>query len=254
MDVPSSARIYDYLLGGAHNFTHDRTAANNLLQVIPARDMAIRNRAFLRRAVGFLVNAGVRQFLDLGSGVPTAGNVHEVAQAHDPTARVVYVDIESVAVAHSELLLRGNDNATVIQADMQEPEAVCGHPETCRLLDFDEPVALLMVGVVQFIPDSADPWGIVARYRDELAPGSYLAMSHFTPDGNPEAMAKAVEVFKDTQEPAHPRTRDQIVRMLTGFELVDPGLVYTVQWRSENDEVEDQPERSNLYAAVGRKL
>ncbi len=254
LDVPSSARIYDYLLGGGHNFEKDRAAADNLLQVVPAKDMAARNRAFLCRAVHFLVESGIRQFLDLGSGVPTAGNVHEVAQDHDPLCRVVYVDIESVAVAHSELLLENNENATVIQADLRDPEAVFDSAETRRLIDPDQPLGLLMVGVMQFLPDAADPWNIVAGYRERLAPGSYLAMSHFTPDGNPEAMAKAVEVFKNTQEPAHPRTRDQVMRMFEGFDLVDPGLVYTVQWRPEpGAETDDHPEKSNLYAAVGRK-
>ena len=254
MEVPSSARIYDYLLGGGHNFQQDRAAAENLLKVVPARDMAARNRAFLRRAVLHMVESGIRQFLDLGSGVPTAGNVHEVAQGRDPECRVLYVDIESVAVAHSDLLLDGNDRAAVIQANLCDPETIFNSPQARQLLNLDEPLGLLMVGVMQFIPDSADPGNIVERYRTRLAPGSYLAMSHFTGDGNPEAMAKAVEVFKNTQEPAYPRTREQVMRMLDGFDLVDPGLVYTAQWRPEPEApVDDHPEWSNLYAAVARK-
>lgn len=254
VDVPSSARIYDYVLGGGHNFATDREAAERLLQAVPAREMARLNRGFLRRAVLFMVDAGIRQFLDLGSGIPTVGNVHEVAQGADPSCRVLYVDIEAIAVAHSQLLLAGNDNASIIRADLREPEAILDSPEAHRLLDFDQPLGLLIVGVMQFIPDSDDPWAIVRRYRDRLAPGSHLAMSHFTPDGMPEAMAKAVEVFKTTQEPAHPRPREEVMRFFDGFDLVDPGLVYTVQWRPEfPEDVGDAPHRSNIYAAVGRR-
>ncbi|MGH3900150.1 MAG: SAM-dependent methyltransferase [Pseudonocardiaceae bacterium] len=253
--VPSSARIYDYLLGGAHNFEPDRQAAQRLLAAVPAQDMAWNNRAFLRRSVLFLIDAGIRQFLDLGSGIPTVGNVHEIAQEADPACRVLYVDIEPIAVAHSELLLAGNDNASVIRADLRKPETIFDSPETHRLLNLKQPVGLLMVGVMQFVPDSDDPWAIVAGYREHLASGSYLAMSHFTPDGMPERMAKAVEVFKNTQEPAHPRTHVQIRQLFDGFELVEPGLVYTSQWRPESPEDPgDQPHHSNLYAAVGRKL
>ncbi len=253
--VPSSARIYDYVLNGAHNFKVDREAAQRLLAVVPAREMARLNRGFLRRAVLFLIDAGIRQFLDLGSGIPTVGNVHEVAQEADPSCRVLYVDIEPIAVAHSELLLAGNDNASVLRADLRKPETILGSPETHRTLDLEQPLGLLMVGVMQFVPDSDDPWAIVAGYREKLAPGSYLAMSHFTPDGMPEEMAKAVEVFKGTQEPAHPRPHAEVMRLFDGFELVEPGLVYTSQWRPESPEDPgDQPHRSNIYAAVGRKI
>jgi SAM-dependent methyltransferase len=191
--VPSSARIYDYVLGGGHNFEVDRQAAERLLEAVPAREMARLNRAYLRRAVLFLIDAGIRQFLDLGSGIPTVGNVHEVAQEADPSTRVLYVDIEPIAVAHSELLLADNNNASVIRADLRKPETILDTSEAHRLLDMTQPLGLLMVGVMQFVPDSDDPWAIVASYRDRLAPGSYLAISHFTPDGMPERMAKAVE-------------------------------------------------------------
>jgi S-adenosyl methyltransferase len=255
LETPSSARIYDYLLGGAHNFEVDRQAAQRLLAAVPAQDMARLNRSFLRRAVLYLVNAGIRQFLDLGSGIPTVGNVHEIAQHADPACRVLYVDIEPIAVAHSKLILEDNDNASIIRADLRKPETILDHPETHRLLDLDQPLGLLMVGVMQFVPNPDDPWAIVANYRDTLTAGSYLAMSHFTPDGMPERMAKAVEVFKTTQEPAHPRTHAEILRMFDGFELVKPRLVYTAQWRPDtSEELGDTPaHHSNLYAAVGRK-
>lgn len=252
--VPSSARIYDYLLGGGHNFEVDRGAAQRLMKAVPAPEMARLNRAYLRRAVLFLIDAGIRQFLDLGSGIPTVGNVHQVAQDADPSCRVLYVDIEPIAVAHSELLLAGNDNASVIRADLRKPETILDTPEAHRLLDLTQPLGLLMVGVMQFVQDSDDPEAIVAGYRDRLVPGSYLALSHFTPDGMPERMAQAVEVFKTTQEPCHPRTHSQVMRLFDGFELVDPGLVYTSQWRPESPEDPgENPHHSNLYAAVGRK-
>lgn len=252
VDLPSAARVYDYLLGGGHNFPSDRALADKLVTVLPARDMARLNRAFLRRAVMFLVESGIRQFLDLGSGIPTVGNVHEIAQQADPSCRVVYVDYEPVAVAHSELLLNGNPNAEVIQVDMRDPDAIFNAAETRRLINFTEPLGLLMVGVVQFIPDDDDPWALTRRYRDVLASGSYLALSAFTWDNAPDGMAGAVEVFRNSQDPIFPRTREEIIRMFDGFEMVEPGVVYTPEWRPERPEdVGDNAERSNLYAGVG---
>jgi hypothetical protein len=150
------------------------------------------------------------------------------------------------------MILEGNENAAVIQADMRKPEAILNASETKGLLDFDEPVGLLMVGVAQFIADSDDPWGLAARYRDVLVPGSYFGLSAFTSDNAPEGMAKAVEVFKRSQDPVYPRTRAEIMRMFDGYELVEPGVVYTPEWRPERQEdVGGNAERSNLYAGVG---
>jgi SAM-dependent methyltransferase len=254
IDLPSAARVYDYLLGGGHNFPGDRALADKLVTMLPARDMARLNRAFLRRAVTFLADAGIRQFLDLGSGIPTVGNVHEVAQQAAPGCRVVYVDYEPVAVAHSELILEGNPDTGVIQADMRHPDSIFDAAETRKLINFAEPLGLLMVGVVQFIPDADDPWALARRYRDVLASGSYLALSAFTWDNAPVGMAGAVEVFRNSQDPIFPRTREQITRMFDGFELLEPGLVYTPEWRPERPEdVGDNAERSNLYAGVGHR-
>ncbi|WP_309117255.1 SAM-dependent methyltransferase [Saccharothrix sp.] len=252
VELPSSARIYDYLLGGGHNFAADRDTAEALIRVLPVRDMARLNRSYLRRAALALVDAGITQFLDLGSGIPTVGNVHEVAQEANPDCRVVYVDIEPVAIKHSELLLADNPRATAILADLREPEAVVAKAKS--LLDFDAPVGLLAVGVMQFIPDEDDPWGVLARYRDALAPGSYLALSHFTPDRMPQAMAAGADIFQQTAEPITPRTREQVLAMMDGFDVVEPGLVFTPEWRPESPEdVPDDPGRANLYAVVGRK-
>ncbi|NUT95752.1 MAG: hypothetical protein HOY78_27385 [Saccharothrix sp.] len=252
VDLPSSARIYDYLLGGGHNFAADRDTAEALIRVLPVRDMARLNRSYLRRAVLALVDAGITQFLDLGSGIPTVGNVHEVAQQANPDCRVVYVDIEPVAIKHSELLLADDPRTRAVLADLRDPEAVVDAARD--LLDFSAPVGVLAVGVMQFIPDEDDPWGIIARYRDAIAPGSYLALSHFTPDRMPQAMAAGADIFQHTAEPITPRTREQVLAMVDGFDVVEPGLVFTPEWRPESPEdVPADPGRANLYAVVGRK-
>lgn len=251
---PSAARIYDYWLGGSHNFAVDREVARAVTAAIPdtARIMQA-NRAFLRRAVEFLVGAGIRQFLDLGSGIPTLGNVHEVAQRTAPEAKVVYVDIDPVAVAHSRHILAGNANADVIQADLRNAEAILGDATVRRLLDFERPVAVLMMAVLHFVPDSDDPAGIVARFRDVLAPGSYLVISHGTQDGmTSEAVETGNMMFRRTTTPFIGRSRAEVAKLFSGFELVEPGLVWTVQWRPEHpDEVGDRPERSAAYVGVG---
>jgi hypothetical protein len=253
-EIPSAARVYDYLLGGGHNFNGDRALAERLLTVLPARDMARLNRQYLDRVVRVMIGAGITQFLDLGSGIPTVGNVHEVAQKLNPDARVVYMDNESVAVAHSELLLKDNPNATAILADMREPGSILGNAEVLRLLDFSRPVGLLMVGVIQFVPDDDDPWTMAAHYRDALVSGSYLALSAFTWDNAPEGMRAAIEVFKNSRDPIFPRTREEIMRMFGDFELIEPGLVYTPQWRPERPaDAQLDASKSNLYAGVAIK-
>ncbi|TCO53551.1 SAM-dependent methyltransferase [Actinocrispum wychmicini] len=252
-EVPSAARVYDYLLGGGHNFSADRGLAENLLKVLPARDMARLNRQYLDRVVRYLISQGITQFLDLGSGIPTVGNVHEVAQKINPAARVVYVDNEAVAVAHSELLLRDNQNAAAIMADMRAPVTIFNNPEVRRLLDFSQPLGLLMVGVVQFVPDDDDPWRMAEEYRNKLASGSYLALSAFTFDNAPEGMQAAIEVFKNSRDPIYPRTHADLLRMFGDFDLVDPGLVYTPEWRPDRPVSPSDASRSNLYAGVGVK-
>jgi SAM-dependent methyltransferase len=253
--VPSSARIYDYLLGGGHNFAADREIAEKFEAALPgSRNIARLNRAFLRRAVLFLISAGIRQFLDIGSGIPTVGNVHEIAQKADRESRVVYVDVEPIAVAHSRLILEGNVRATAIQADLNEPDGILNHPDTVRLLNFAEPLGLLMVGVVHFVPEEKDPGKLLATYRDALAPGSYLAMSHFTADTRAAEMAAMVEVMKRTKDPIHPRTRERFTEFFDGFELLEPGVVSTALWRPESQaEIAHRPERDQILAGIGRK-
>jgi len=256
LDQPSAARVYDYLLGGSHNSAADRHVAWQILEAMPdARDAARVNRAFLRRAVRFLVDAGIRQFLDLGAGIPTAGNVHEIAQGLAPDARVVYVDVDPVAVAHGRVLLAGNDRAAVVQADMREPDRVLASRQVGRLLDLDAPVGLLMVAILHVIPDPDDPAGLVARYRDTVAAGSYLTISHATADSRPEVMGKLQAITRRIPTTrASPRSHERIGTFFAGFELVDPGLVWVPQWRPDpDDEPNPQPERTVTYGGVGRK-
>jgi SAM-dependent methyltransferase len=254
IERPSVARIYDYNLGGSHNFAADRRIAKQMNEVMPELPAIQRaNRSFLYRAVRYLVDVGVRQLLDLGSGIPTVGNVHEIAERASPGTRVVYVDIDPVAVAHSRMMLEGNQNATAIQADLRQAEHILTSPEVRRLLDLDLPVAVLMVGVLHYFPDTEDPAGLVAAYRDALAPGSYLAVSHASTEGAPPGIGKAIELFSRVGA-FHLRSRSEITRLFDGYQLVEPGVVYLTAWRPDwPEDVGDRPEWSGTYAGVGRK-
>lgn len=184
ISVPSVSRIYDYYLGGSHNFEVDREAARKAMEFMPGLPKIMQaNRAFMRRAVRYAVQEGVTQFLDIGSGIPTFGNVHEVAQAADSAARVVYVDHDPVAVAHSRAVLDGNDRAAVVTADLRKPRDILAAPEVGELLDLDKPVALLLVAVLHFVEDTDDPQVAVAELRDALAPGSLLIVTHAAYEG-----------------------------------------------------------------------
>lgn len=259
--VPNPARIYDYLLGGKDNYPADREVAEQLIAIAPVtRDVVWDNRAFLRRVVRFLTEeAGIRQFIDLGSGLPTHGNVHEVAQAIEPDARVVYVDNDAMVVTHSRALL-ANDKTLAIQADLREPDAILGHPELRELIDFDQPIALLLVAILHFIPDDQDPLGIVGRFRDALPTGSYLAISHSTrdvpvrPDMSAAEMAemgaRVERLYQLTTASLVTRTRSQVERFFDGFDLLDPGLVEIQLWRPD-DQGSMLP--GGFYGGVGRK-
>jgi len=253
-DRPSIARVYDFLLGGHHNYAADRELARRILQAEPnARHVVAENRAFLGRAVNYMVQAGVSQFIDLGSGIPTQENVHQIAQRGNPEARIVYVDSDASVFAHSRHLLRGNPLAAIINADMRKPTAILAHPEVSRLIDFSQPVGLLMITVLHFVPDSQDVYGIMAAYTQTLAPGSYLAISHATSDPLPDTAKKVEELSKKSATTAYIRTAEEIGRFFTGYELVEPGLVYMPLWRHDG-EVPDRPEQTWLYAGVGRKV
>ncbi|GAA3436957.1 SAM-dependent methyltransferase [Kutzneria kofuensis] len=248
----SAARMYDYYLGGFHNFEVDREKAKEVLAVLPeARTFARNNRAFLRRVVQYGVEHGIRQFLDLGSGLPTVGNVHEIAQALVPDAHVVYVDNEPVAVAHSLDILTGNPYATCIQEDITDPDRVLHHPESQRLLNFSQPMMVLLCAVLHFVPDDQQPARIVEAYSGALASGSYLALSHATASDYPDRLADVVGIYQHTQNQAHLRSRAEITAMVASFEhLVWPGVVYTPQWRPEHWADVGDPAKSLAFAAL----
>ena len=257
VERPSVARIYDYHLGGFHNFAADRRAAEQIAALMPELPLIMRaNRAFLRRAVEFLVAAGVRQFLDLGSGIPTVGNVHEIAQRAVPDARVVYVDLDPVAVAHSRALLAGNDNAAAVQGDLRDVSVVLRSPEVTGLIDFAEPVAVLMVAVLHFVPDRDDPAAIVADYLDAVAPDSYLVISHAAAseeESAPSGADAATAAYSRTVAEATLRTRGQVAGLLAGVEMVAPGVVYVNEWRPEPGGSDQPDRRLAQLVAVGHK-
>jgi hypothetical protein len=250
------ARVYDYLLGGTHNFAVDRDVARATMGIIPGvRDMARSNRALLGRAVRFLADAGIRQFLDIGSGVPTEGNVHEIARAVAPESRVVYVDTDPVAIAHSRSILAGDERAAVIEADLREPEAILGHPEVGRLIDFEEPVGLLLVSVLHFIGDDEYPGDLVERLAKPLVPGSYVTISHGTYDSAPASSIEAIrKLYERATAPAHFRGHADIHAFFDGLDLVEPGLVFVPEWRPDGpDPYIGRANQSWSYAGIGRK-
>jgi hypothetical protein len=254
IDKPSAARMYDYLLGGSHNFAVDREFLEKILAIEPeAKRFAIMNRAFMRRAVLFMLEQGIRQFLDLGSGIPTVGNVHEIAQTVDPDSRVVYVDNEHVAVAHGQLLLENKENVVIVQADITRPGLVLTDADTRRTLDFTEPVGLLAITIGHYVLDEQDPQAVFTAYRDALPAGSYLAMTHFTNDFSAIKADELTEAMRSTQNNVQARSHDEVLTLFGEFELVEPGLVTTSQWRPDLPDDIHNPERDGLYAGVGRK-
>jgi SAM-dependent methyltransferase len=252
--VPNPARIYDYALGGCHNFAVDREFMERAERVVPgAMRSAQANRAFLGRAVRWLIGAGIRQFLDIGSGIPTLGNVHEIAEWSAPDVRVMYVDIDPVAVAHTRAILVGNPRVGVLRADLRYPVDIIDHPDVRHLLDFRAPVAVIMASVLHFISDLDDPFMIVAQLRDAVVPGSYIALSHGTPTVERAAGYETLQkMTKETPTSFHPRGPGQIAQLFKGLELVEPGLVPVTDWRPDPDGDADI-RVPQLLAAVGRK-
>jgi hypothetical protein len=244
----SSARVYDAHLGGSHNFHVDREVADEAARLMPTLPAVLRsNRSFLRRAVRFLVQQGITQFLDLGSGIPTVGNVHEIAQAEDPRCRIVYVDSDLVAVAHSQALLRDNERATSIRADLRDPEDVLTRPETTGLLDLNQPVAVLLIAVLHFVSDEDDPWRIVSGYCDRMASGSHLAISHATKD--PERSTRqAADRYSQRIGGFWLRSPEEISTLFAGLPLLEPGLVFMDDWRPDADPL---PEMTLVHGRAG---
>jgi SAM-dependent methyltransferase len=251
------ARVYDYLVGGTHNFLADQDVGRAIISVEPnARAIFQANRAFLGRAVRFLASAGIRQFLDIGSGIPTESNVHEVAQQAATDARVIYADIDPVAIAHSRSILAQNTGATIIEGDLRDPATVLARAADTGLIDFTQPVGLLLSAVVHFIHDDEDPWRIVGVLKDALAPGSYLALTHGTEEGKPDVAHAAEKVYqRAATADLRMRPRADILRLFDGLELIEPGLVTSPSWRP--DSPADLPADPTMFwgglAGVGRK-
>lgn len=260
----TSARIHDYFLGGTYNFPADREAAKGMIAMFPDAAMAAKsNRAFLRNAVRYMTHAGVRQFLEIGSGLPTEGHVHETAQEIAPETRVVYVDMDPVAVAESLELLAGNDQATVVRADVRDPQTILNHPRVRALIDFDQPLGLMLVAVMHFVSDEAGAYELTDTLKGALAPGSYVALSHTVCNEElPDHVTLDIEqqiqkIFsQQTTVQLTPRNRTQIERFFDGLELVDPGVVWLAQWQADpkdRAEVTGEEWRTVMKAGVARK-
>jgi hypothetical protein len=253
--VANQARIYDYLLGGKDNYEADRAAVDAVLKIAPELGFTAReNRAFLGRGVRYLAaEAGIRQFLDIGTGIPTAGNTHQVAQAVAPEARVVYVDYDPVVLAHARALLRSNKAGATqyIDADLRDTGTIL--EQAGRLLDFTQPVAVTLLMILHVIPDSDDPHALVARLMDALPSGSYLAVSHLGAELLDQEKSEGFQnvVRRQAQQQYIGRSREEIERFFHGMDLVQPGVVRVEEWRPDQDT--DEKDRSALWCAVGRK-
>ena len=250
---PSAARMYDYFLGGAANFSYDRDAAEQVMAAFPLmRTWAQANRSFLRRVVTHLCAQGIDQFLDLGSGIPTVGNVHEIAQRYRPNARVAYVDWDPVAVAHARQLLGDRDGVGVAAADIRRPAEVLAAPGVADLLDFDRPVAVLAFAILHAVPDRDDPAVILRVYLEACCPGSYQALSHgVVTTMTDEQVERFVAAYRNTPTPATFRTADQVAALFEGYELVEPGLVLLDEWRPDDPAEAANAAGNNCYAGLG---
>jgi hypothetical protein len=234
VSTPSPARIYDVFLGGKDNFAIDRQAAKVATDAGPDVPRAAReNRAFLGRAVRLAVESGITQFIDLGTGLPTQGNVHEVAQALVPDARVVYVDNDPIVLAHARALLPPSDTTVVIQADARKPAEILGNPRVRALIDFDRPVAVLMLAILHFAEDE-EARNTIAAFHHAIVPGSLLVMSHSTTEGHPEIGDEVAQAWKNATVQIHSRTRDEVTALFEGFDLLEPGVVWVPQWRPDH--------------------
>jgi hypothetical protein len=255
-EKPNIARYYDYLLGGYHNFAVDRKVGDMVIKACPdIRLGALANRAFLRRAVKFLCQQGVDQFLDLGSGIPTSSNVHEVAQNINPAAHVIYVDHDPVAVIHSQAILKDNPNASIIQEDIRNMEKILEHPDLTALIDLHRPVGVLMLSVLHFVNDEAQLQSILQVLKDRLVSGSFIVISHYSLEEAPAEIIAQLSRMSSGSHNSISRTSAEVVLIFDGFELVEPGVVRAPLWHPESPEdlLVAQPERALAFVGVGRK-
>jgi hypothetical protein len=253
---PHPARLYNYYLGGEDNYPADREAAAAMLRAVPeAREIARQNRLFLQRVVRYLVaEAGIRQIIDIGTGIPTAGNVHQVAHELAADVRVAYVDNDPIVLAHASDLLTDHGQTSFVLADLRDPERILGHPMLRELIDFDEPVALLLIAVLHFITDEERPGELIASFRDSLTHGSYLALSHGTADFHTRAaLDRATTVYSKTTAPLVVRDHARVTAMFDGWNLIEPGVVPVPLWRPGSPAPRsDHLARIGIYGGVAR--
>jgi S-adenosyl methyltransferase len=259
---PSPARLYDYFLGGTNNFPADRQVAEYMKAHLPdVVDALLANRGFHGRAAAWMARQGIRQFLDIGSGLPTQDNTHEWVQRVAPQARVVYVDNDPMVAAHADALLAPGETTAVIMADLRDPDALLGHPDLLRLIDFAEPAGVVMTDVLHFLPDDDDPWGLVARYMAATAPGSYLAISHGAADDLPSPHDEVLsQSIAQTTVNLYRRSRADVTRFFEGLELLapyegaEPGISYAGLWGAEDPEAADSAGARAFYCGVARRV
>ena len=259
---PSSGRLYDLYLGGTEHLEVDRKAADLIRAKVPElEDIAWANRGFLQRAATWLAaHAGVRQFLDIGAGLPTRNNTHEAVHSVAPDARVAYVDNDPMVLAHARSLLEGTDNTVFVTGDFREPEGILKNPEVRALIDFDQPVALILAAVVHFVLDEQRPYDHLRTYLDAFSPGSYLALSHITADRVPPEGAQAfLDVYNNSSSPGCFRTKSEVERLFDGLEFVapfdgaGPGVTYAGLWGAEDTEAADSDGSRWIYCGVARR-
>jgi hypothetical protein len=259
--VPTPARIYDYMLRGHNYFDADMAASEQILKAAPEiRDAAFSNRGFHQRAATWIAGNGVRQFIDIGSGLPTVGNTHEIVLPVVPSAHVVYVDNDPMVELHSRALLSGGGSISVICADLREPDSILGHPDLNKLIDFSQPVGMLLTGVMMFVSDTSDPWGLVGRYMSAVPSGSYLSLSHLTDDYKPPIAAEGFRaVFDTATEHMYFRSKAKVERFFDGLELVapydgaEPQVTFTGLWGAEDKALADSEGSRWLYCGVAKK-
>jgi hypothetical protein len=260
--IPSPARLYDYYLGGTHNFRVDRDMADKLQTATQGdlKDAVLGNRGFHIRAASWIARRGVRQFLDIGSGLPTQNNTHETVQAVDPATRVLYVDNDPMVGAYANMLLAGDGTTALVIADLRDPDALLANPRLHEVLDFSRPVGVMMTAVLHFVADDADPWGLVARYMAAVPPGSYLALSHGTADKmDPSAIRTGEDLYSRSTSNVHFRSREQVERFFAGLELqppiqgAKPAVSYVGLWGAENPSAADTDGSRSIYCGVGRR-
>jgi hypothetical protein len=254
LNRPSVCRMYDYLLGGYHNFEVDRAIIEKTREIYPDVALAAQvGRSFLRRAVTYLLDKGITQFIDIGSGIPTSGHVHEILEAAKVDGQVVYVDIDPVAIAHSQSILRGKPHTLALQENARNPEKILNQIKESNVIDFHEPVALLLITLLQFIEDLDESRAFIDRYRSHLAPGSYLAFTHGTTEGTPPGVLEGFSKLSESSPTkAYYRNRAEIFSVFEGYEFEKPGIVYAPLWHPDGPEeiFLDQPERSLIYAGI----